>query len=564
MRNILLMGNPNVGKSAIFSRLTGARVIISNYPGTTVEFTQGYTRIRGEKTSIIDVPGVYALDVASKAEEVAVNMLQKGGVVINIIDATRLERSLYLTLELIERGIPVIAALNMWDDTKHQGIEIDIQKLEKALGIPVIPTCGLTGEGIKGLLERLPEAGPQKKRGLTPDQRWKEIGHITDDVQRLHHRHHTLIERIEDISIRPMTGLPIAAGILFLMFKIVRFIGEGLITYVLDPLFNNFYYPFIVNNFSGISSDLVRNLLLGTTPKIMESFGVLTTGIYVPIVVVLPYIISFYFVLSFLEDLGYLPRLAVMLDNLLHRVGLHGYASIPVILGLGCKVPSILGTRILENRREKVIALALTLMVAPCMPQTAMIISLVGRHGGKYLAIVFGTLIFTAGGIAFILHKIMKGEAPPIAIEIPPYRLPRAGTFFKKLWMRTRGFLLEAIPLIILGIFVINLLDTFGFIEVLANIFGAPMKYILGLPKETVSVVVLGFLRKDISIALLEPFGLSIKQLIVASVFLVLYLPCLATFTILIKELGLKDSLKIVGLTLLAALVVGGALNVII
>jgi len=558
------MGNPNVGKSAIFSRLTGAKVIISNYPGTTVEFTQGQTEIQGEKVTIIDVPGTYALDAVSKAEEVAINMLKKGDLVINIIDATKLERNLYLTLELLEKGIPLIAALNMWDDTKHQGIEIDVGRLEEHLKIPVVPTCGITGEGIKELVKRLKDVKPQRRRPLHSDARWKEIGSIVEEVQKLHHRHHTFLERLEDISIKPMTGIPIAIGVLYFMFRVVRFVGEGLINYVFDPLFNNIYYPLISKLVMTIPSEFIQKLLLGTSANIMESFGVVTTGIYVPIVVVLPYIFSFYFALSFLEDLGYLPRLAVMLDNLFHRIGLHGYASIPVILGLGCKVPSILGTRILEKRREKIIALVLTLMIAPCMPQTAMVISIVGRYGGKYLAIVFGTLLVTALVVVSILNKIMKGETPPIMIEMPPYRLPRMGSFLKKLWMRIRGFLLEAIPLIILGILIINVLDMLGIIKVLANLLGAPMRYILGLPKETVSVVVLGFLRKDISIALLEPFGLNVKQLMVASVFLVLYLPCLATFSMLIKEVGFKDSLKVVAITFAAALLVSGALNLII
>ena len=151
MKTILLVGNPNVGKSAVFSRLTGAKVIISNYPGTTVEFTQGHTYVAGEKVNIIDVPGTYCLEPTCSAEEIATNMLEKGDIVINIIDATKLERNLYLTLELLERGIPTVAALNMWDDTKHQGIEIDVKKLEEELNIPVVPTCGLTGEGIKEL-----------------------------------------------------------------------------------------------------------------------------------------------------------------------------------------------------------------------------------------------------------------------------------------------------------------------------------------------------------------------------------------------------------------------------
>ncbi|MDD2703217.1 MAG: FeoB small GTPase domain-containing protein, partial [Candidatus Omnitrophica bacterium] len=152
--SILLMGNPNVGKSAVFSRLTGAQVMISNYPGTTVEFTQGKIKLGKDTVVIVDVPGTYTLEATCKAEDVACRMVQEGGVVINIVDATNLEKNIHLTLQLLEREIPVIVALNMWDDTKHRGIYIDVKKLEEHLGVPVVPVCGLTGEGIKELVRR--------------------------------------------------------------------------------------------------------------------------------------------------------------------------------------------------------------------------------------------------------------------------------------------------------------------------------------------------------------------------------------------------------------------------
>jgi len=269
-------------------------------------------------------------------------------------------------------------------------------------------------------------------------------------------------------------------------------------------------------------------------------------------------------VLSVLEDIGYLPRVAVLLDVALHKVGVHGYTAIPILLGFGCKVPGMLATRILETEREKIIATALILMSAPCMPQTAMIIGLVGPYGTKYLILTFSILFFIAVITGFILNKILKGETPELFVEIPPYRVPHIPTLIKKLWIRLKAFLTEAVPLIILGVFIVGILDVLGITNLIANILGKPIVSILGLPKETVSVMILGFLRKDISIALLIPFNLNIKQLIIASIFLVLYFPCIATFFTLLKELGVKNTLKIISIMLFTAVFVSILLNLIL
>ena len=569
MRKILLMGNPNVGKSVIFSRLTGVNVIASNYPGTTVEYTKGYMRLSDEKVEVIDVPGTYTLEPSLPAEKVAVEMLNKAteekeNVVINIVDATNLERNLNLTLQLLKKDIPLIVALNLWDEAGHVGVSIDVEKLQEILGVPVVPTVAITGEGIKKLVETLPEA----KKGnyqFENGERWHEIGRIVEKVQVVKHRHHTFLERLGDFTIRPLTGIPTAIIILFLTFKMVRFIGEGLINYLLDPLFNNFYLPLItkaVDTF--LPMKFIHNLLLGTTPDPLGSFGVLTAGLYIPFIVVLPYLFSFYLALSFFEDLGYLPRLAVLLDNIFHRVGLHGYSSIPVILGLGCKVPAILATRILETRREKIIAMALILMSAPCMPQTAMIVSIVTPFGGNYLILIFGVLFFVAITTSLLLNKLLKGETPELLCEIPPYRIPKLSILLKKVWLRLSSFITSAIPLIILGIFLIGILDVLGVIGFASRILGAPLLFILGLPPETFFAIVTGFLRKDVSIALLPPYHLSPKSLVIACIFLVLYLPCISTFFVMTKELGVRNALKLVAILLTSGLLVGGILNLIL
>jgi len=563
------MGNPNVGKSAMFSRLTGAKVVVSNYPGTTVEFTQGEMKIGHERPMVIDVPGTYGLAPTSKAEEVAVKMLKDGDVVINVVDATNLERNLFLTLQLLEKGVPVVVALNIWDDTKHKGIHIDVKKLEQELDVAVVPTCALTGEGIAELAHRLRHAHSPNLKSRSDDQRWQEIGKIVEKVQKLTHRHHTFLERLEDLSIKPLTGLPIAIAVIYCAFWIVRFIGENLIGYVFEPFFEKLWLPLMMqlSNFIGQDSFLhgilIGNLVNGTI-DFGQSFGLLTTGLFVPLAMVLPYIFSFYLVLGILEDFGYLPRLAVMVDNFMHHLGLHGFAIVPMILGLGCNVPGALAIRILEGKREKFIAATLMAVAVPCMAQIAMIVGLVGERGGQYLGIVFGTLVAILIIKGLILNKVLKGSSPEILTEIPPYRIPPLNAVFKKLWMRIYWFLREALPFVLLGIFVVNILYLLKVIDLFSNIFAPVLTRLWGLPKEATAALLIGFLRKDVAIGMLGPLNLTTKQLVVGSTVLAIYFPCIATFMVLVRELGIRDMCKAAAIMICVALLVGTLLNLIL
>ena len=569
MNRILLMGNPNVGKSAIFSRITGAKVMVSNYPGSTVEMMQGILKTVGGNSIIIDVPGTYTLSPTCKAEEVAVRMLKEGDVIINVVDATNLERNLGLTLQLLGRDIPVIVALNMWDETRHKGIAINLKKLEEMLKIPVVPVCGLSGEGLKELINRLPETKTIKGSSSSENKRWEKIGQIVDEVQTLSHRHHTLLERLEDLSIHPFTGIMIALFVIFFIFFGIRLIGENLISFIFDPVFMNFYSPLVIK-LSVFLKDgtflhylLIGNLLDGKI-DFTQSFGLLTTGLYVPIAMVLPYLFSFYLILGLLEDFGYLPRFAVLADNFMHHFGLHGYAIIPMMLCLGCKVAGVLGIRVLEERREKFIAATMMSIAVPCMAQIAMIVGLVGQRGMEYLWIVFLTLLSLLIVKGVILNKILPGNSPEILIEIPPYRIPQIQSVIKKLGMRLFSFLREALPLVFLGILFINLLHTLKIINYLNDVCSPILTGLWGLPKEAMNALIVGFLRKDVAVGMLAPLNLSTKQLIISSTILAIYFPCIATFVVLIRELGIKDMLKISLIMAATALSVGAFLNVIL
>jgi len=566
---ILLIGNPNVGKSALFSRLTGTRIIASNYPGTTVEFTKGYLKLGEKQDEIIDVPGTYTLEPTTKAEEVAVEMLKDGDLVIDVVDATNLERNLNLTLQLLERQVPVIVALNMWDDTHHRGINIDVAKLEELLGVPVIPTVGVTGQGVRELVSRVPEAAACQATYSSSDERWAKVGSIVDQVQSLSHRHHTWREVLEDVSNHPVGGAVIALVVLFAAFWVIRLIGESIIGYVTDPLFEWLWTPLLMKLSLALGSGgfwhsiLVGNLIDGRIDY-FQSFGLLSTGLYIPFAAVLPYIIAFYLALGILEDVGYLPRLAVLMDTLMHRLGLHGYAIIPTILGFGCNVPAVMATRILESRRQRFIAATLISIGVPCAALQAMIIGLVGQQGGQYVAMVYGSLFVSWVVIGLILNRAVRGFSPELLIEIPPYRLPPWRVIGEKLWLRVSGFIREALPIVLGAVLVINVLYTLGAFDLLANIAAPVVSGLLGLPKETVVPLAMGFLRKDVAIGMLAPLALTAKQLVISSTVLAMFFPCVATFVILARELGARDMLKATGIMITAALVMGGLQNLIL
>ena len=566
--NILLMGNPNVGKSVIFSRLTGVKVIASNYPGSTVGYTKGYFKIGEEIADVIDVPGTYTLEPTSEAERIAAEMLETGDVVINVIDATNLERNLNLTLQILEKQIPVIIALNMWDDTEHLGIHIDVDKLKELLGVPVIPTVAVTGQGIKELGDSLQLAVSPDTPVRTTDERWAAIGNIVSQVQTMTHRHHTWRERLSDASVRPIPGTAMAAAILVGSFFLVRLVGESLISYVLDPLFDTLWTPVLLKlnellNSGGFFSDVLLGNIVNGEINYVESFGLLTTGLYVPFAMVLPYIVSFYLILGILEDTGYLPRLAVLMDTVMHRLGLHGYAIIPSLLGMGCNVPAVLATRILESKRERFIAATLISIAIPCASLQAMIVGLLGEYGIQYVIIVYATLFIVWIILGFLLNRFARGLSPELLIEIPPYRLPPARIVLEKLWMRILGFLKEAIPLILVTVLIINVLYFIGVFDAIANFTAPVITGLLGLPKEAVTAIVIGFLRKDVALGMMAPLALSAGQLVVGSVVLAMFFPCIATFVVLLRELGLKTLLKSAAIMIIASLAVGGLLNLI-
>jgi ferrous iron transport protein B len=523
---------------------------------------------------VIDLPGTYSLEPTSKAEEVTCDYLKeayeedKESIVLNIVDATNLERNLHLTLDLVSKGYRVVVILNMCDELTHRGIDLDVHKMQELLGVPVIALCAVTGTGVKALKDRFQQASAKKVEFRTHDEIWKAVGVITSQVQKLTHRHHTWREMLEDWSIRPFSGLIMGMAVIYLVFKAVRFIGEGLITYLFDPLFQNVYAPLLMKLNAFLGDGFWQHILIGPLTDgaidFKNSVGLLTTAPYVEFDMVLPYIIAFYFVLGILEDVGYLPRFALLLDSALHKIGLHGFAIIPVLLGFGCNVPGIMATRVLESKRERFIASTLISIGVPCAALQAMIINLLGGYGWAPLTIVLATLMGAMVVIGVVLNKTLKGYSQELVLEIPPYRWPPFGVVFGKLWLRIKEFIVDAFPLVILGVLAVNLMVYVDIFRWISNIAEPVISRWLGLPKEAVFPLLIGFLRKDIAAGLLIPLSLNIKQLIVACVVLAMSFPCIATFIIFLKELGWKYLVAATAIMLAATLLVGGALNILL
>ena len=551
----LLAGNPNVGKSLIFSRLTGIGIISSNFPGTTVGLNYGTTQFKGESYDIIDIPGLYRLEEEWLIEGKKRNLFKdlEYDFIVCVADASHLERNLFFVLEILQLQKPLILMLNKFDEAQRKGISIDVKKLSKLLGIPVIATVATTGEGLKELereaIRLSDKLTPQNTLTVPPtaEEKWQTIGRIIQDVQQVKHKHPSFWEHLQGWATAPATGLPLAFITLMVSFFLVRFVGENLID-LFDPLYKNYYLPFLEKLLAPIQDNILGLLLLGDGGE--NYLGVLTDGLHIALIDVMPYVFAFYTILGFLGELGYLPRLAVLLDRILHKIGLHGYGSLPIMLGFGCKVPAVMGIRVLETRRERVIALALILVLAPCISQTAMIISILSPYGIKYMLMVFGALVVNGIVIGSLLNHLMKGETPELFMEIPSWQTPKLRPLARKIWIRMKEYLSDALPLILVGILFVDVMQLSGVTAWLTKILRAPVEWALGLPPDATPLLLLGFLRKDVSIALLEPFNLTPQALVVACVFMSMYMPCIATFFVMLRESGWKDTLRVILLTL--------------
>ena len=630
---IILVGNPNVGKSVVFNRLTGVGAISSNYPGTTVEFLKGEVKIEGRNVTVVDLPGIYSLTAGAEDQMVASRMLVEShpDLVLVVADATRLEPSLVLIAQLIELGYPVLVALNMMDVARKRG-EVDISVLLKILGVPVVPTVAVTGEGMDDLVQAIsgyvrkptdfrvrydshieaylevltrgtgdirlkyPPRGAFIKllegdggftEGITPEMRAKvkrlreefkaehdedlevhinrdrygEAGRIISQVMTSRPQPRTRGQKLSDLTLRPSTGIPIMLGVLVGVLLTIILLGAWLEGTLLS-LYSDLVGSFFIDLGQAIGGDFGPALASG-----------LDLSIQAILAIVIPYILLFYLILALLEDSGYLPRVVVMLDSVMHRIGLHGQALIPMLVGMGCNVPAILATRVIESRREKLIIATIIVMAVPCSAQMAVIVGTVGNYGGfVYVLAILLILLGLVLLLATLLHKAIKFEPGSLMIEIPDLAVPMARNVGSKTYMRIKEFFFIAFPILLVGSIVLELLSAYGVLESIVDPLSFFTVGFLGLPAIIIIALIFGILRKEMSFQLLIVlFGtadlasvMTVEQLFVFALIMATFMPCMSALAVMIKEYGLKDSLKVTFASITLAFALGGTAHFIL
>ena len=623
---IALAGNANVGKSVIFNQLTGLGQIIGNWPGKTVERAEGILVHHGKNIRIIDLPGIYSLSTYSQEELVTREYIALGhpDVVVNVVDATALERNLFFTLQMIEMQIPLVLAINLVDIAKKKGINIDYQLLGEILALPVIPTTATKGIGVHEVIDESIELfknkikqntskikyGPEiekriehleselKQTDLKYPHRWIAIKLLEEDteiiqivkkknpnvieiaknlckeIEKIHkepcatvissERYATAArivsevqineqpqkpswgERLDELTMHSILGYIVLFAVMLSILGFITFFG-GWLTEFLQNLFEQFN-----PNISGFLPEVAWNGAV--------------VGFYASLAVALGFILPFYLILGVLEDSGYLPKIAYLMDRPCHTMGLHGKACMPLLIAFGCNVPACAGCRILETNRDRLIALILSTLI-PCSARTVVILGLVGAYVGIQWALALYVfdflLIFLIGRL---LNKTLPGTSVGIIMEMPPYRTPSVNVVMKQAWVRFKPFLLTAIPLIIIGSVLVEAMRLTNVLSIISDVLSPVTVTWLGLPAFTGFLFIFGVLRKEAALVLLITVAgttnissvMSSLQMVVFTVVIMIYVPCVATIAATVRETGWKRAFEITVFEIVLAIIIGG------
>ncbi|NLN08526.1 MAG: ferrous iron transport protein B [Methanoculleus thermophilus] len=607
-----LVGNPSVGKSLIFNQLTGLGVEVSNYPGTTVELQRGNTCFQREMIELVDLPGVYSLDGESEEEALVREFLGQREIdaVIVVTNVTRLERNLYLLLQVAEYGLPMVVVLNMVDEAVKQGLEIDTNPLRDFLGVDVILAAAAQGKNIDQIIPAaLAATRPatveipydhhieaavrslgkifgadrvesiQALQGIGDNPELLEAARaIADEIESRHRmtaaqiiaaNRHNFAHQIADLMLkedvmlprsdldgfltRAFPGIPILLGVLVGMLLLVFALGTFLEEMIVE-LFDVFALePFHMLGLPPLIDVVGASILLA----LQAGFGI-----------AFPYVLLFYIFISILEDSGYMTRAAFLADNAMHRLGMHGGAVIPLTLAFGCNVPAIMSVRLLHSRRERIIGSFLATMV-PCSARTVVIAGIVAAFVGigaafSVYAIVFVLILITG----LFLSRVTPGERFGMIMEMVPLRRPDPRLVLKKAWSRLSEFLFIAMPLLLAGSVVLGLLEFFGIMTLFEQIVEPYTMALLGLPGYSATALIFGILRKEMAFETLAILAgtadlgsvLSSLQLYIFAIVTVLFVPCLATITVLLREVGARITLAITAYTVALGLFVGALL----
>ncbi|MDZ4179559.1 MAG: ferrous iron transport protein B [Coriobacteriia bacterium] len=572
VETVVLAGNPNVGKSVVFNALTGVYVDVSNYPGTTVELTRGAI----EGRDLVDTPGVYGVSSFNDEERVARDIIMDADIVINVVDAVHLERDLFLTLQLIDMGKRMVVALNMADEARSRGVAIDRDLLEDLLGVPVVETVAVKGTGVPALVSAIESArvghsdpaleeelvlmasrvgtraeallvieGDEvvaERHGIEPGSERDElylarrarvndiVGHVvTETSQGL-----SWSERLSRAMMNPLTGLPMLAVLLWGMYKVLgEWVAGGVVGILEEDLMIDRVEP-VVRDVVG--SVFAEGSALYTI--IAGEFGVLTMTPTYLIGVIFPLVTGFYLLLALLEDSGYLPRIAALADRSLSGMGLNGRAVIPLILGLGCVTMGTLTTRILGSKRERFIATALMAIAVPCSAQIAVIAALMAGVGPIYAAGYFAALLVIFVAVGTVLARVTPGVTTDLLIDIPSLRLPRIDNVLRKTVTKVWHFMKEVTLFFVIGALAISVLELTGALAWIQTALVPLTVSWLGLPAEASTAFVMGFVRRDFGAAGFFTMNLTAAQLLVSMVTITLFVPCIASVMVIVKERG--------------------------
>lgn len=558
---VVLAGNPNVGKSVFFNAFTGIYVNVSNFPGTTVDVPKGKL---DAQTILKDTPGVYGLSKMSEEEEVAEKTILSADVIINVVSALSLERDLFLTQQMIDFGKPLIVALNQMDEAEARKLKIDVEQLSTLLGVPVYPTVAVQEKGLTAVRDALSEA---RIGNSTPDaptgeemrlleidrgQQLKLYGlrrhHINAIVSRVVIRDDSnasfskqISKKIGHLLLNPLVGLLSMLVVLFALYQVIGvWVAGDLVDLVENQIMLAYVIPFMQHWIGTVApQDTPFFTVLG------GEFGVLTMSVQYIFGVLFPLVLGFYVYISILEDCGYLPRIAVLSDAVLSKVGLNGRAVIPLILGLGCVTMATVSTRVLTSQRERTIASTILAITIPCSAQLGVIMGLMALAGGlKGWAVFCGILVSLLLILGTVLDKILPGKSSALVMDLPPMRLPAFKNIAIKTWVRTKSFIIEAAPLFMLGSLLVALCQVSGILAGIQEWLKPVTVSLLHLPPETAQAFIMGMVRRDFGAAgllflsnLMTPI-----QVMTSLIVITLFVPCIASATVIWKERGLKET----------------------
>jgi ferrous iron transport protein B len=564
-RRVALVGNPNVGKSVIFGRLTGRYATVSNYPGTTVGVTSGRSLLDGEVCDVVDTPGVNALaGTLSEDEQVTRRIVADGraDIVVQVADASNLRRALMLTWQIAAFRKPMVLVLNMVDEARGRGIELDGAGLGEALGIPVIETVATEGQGLPELRRALDQARVPGPFVGAPDRDHARWSHELSE--RFRRRGPATAVRMREALARwvrePLTGLPILLLVLYVLYLFVGVFGaQTLVGLIEHGLFSGYINPTavsLVRRF--VPVPIAGDFLVG-------QYGLITMGLTYAIAIVLPVVVTFFLMFGWLEDSGYIPRLAIFSDRIFRLMGLNGKAVLPMVLGLGCDTMATMTTRILGTRKERVIAIMLLALGIPCSAQLATILGILGGISFYALLTLFGVVMIQMFLVGFLAARVLPGERSDFILELPPMRVPVLGNVLRKTGQRVRWYLSEAVPVFLVGTALLFVLDRSGVLRAATRMAEPVVVGLLGLPARAAEVFIMGFLRRDYGAAGLFQMAhgnaLSGAQAVVALTVMTLFVPCAANFLMIVKEQGLRVAISILSFVTVVAVVTGAGLN---